>query len=255
MPHPGRSPITLAVSPLHFYNVSMNQAANLFQLQKIDRQIDQINQRLSDIRALLSQDEALIKAEKQVAEAKRNTLLARQSLRAIEDDTKVLVLKKEQSESSLYSGKITNPKELKDLEAEIASLKKRINALEDTQLEKMIEVEACENQEKEMAEELLKFQADSISQNSILNGERAQLEQKLARFNAERDVAMRAISQENLEVYNRLRAHKKGIAIAVIQDTACAVCGASLRPAEIQAAKSGQEMSYCSSCGRILYTG
>ena len=240
---------------VRFYNDFMNQSSNLFQLQKIDIEIDQINKRLNDIREILSQNETLIKAENERAEAKNNTLLARKSLRAVEDDTKILLLKKEQSESSLYSGNIKNPKELKDLEAEISSLKKRINILEDTQLEKMVDLEARENQEVEKTKELSKIQADVINQNSILNGEKNQLEQKSARFISERDVVVRSISKENLEIYSKLRIQKRGIAVAVIQDTACAACGSSLRPAEIQASKSSKEMFYCSSCGRILYSG
>jgi uncharacterized protein len=50
------------------------------------------------------------------------------------------------SEASLYGGKIRNPKELQDLQVEIAALKRRTATLEDEQLEAMLAVEDAETQ-------------------------------------------------------------------------------------------------------------
>ncbi len=234
---------------------SMNQSSHLYQLQKIDQEIDRTNQRLKDIDAVLQNDEKLLSAERKISEAKKKTLLSRQELRAIEDEVKSVTLKKEQSESSLYSGKIKNPKELQDLESEIALLKKRVLALEDAQLEKMIQLETCEQEEKEATVEYSKTQANIISQNAELKGEKESAEQKLTRLSLEREATLRSIDANNLAIYNNLRQTKRGIAVAIIQDTSCAACGASLRPAEIQSASSPKEMLFCSSCGRILFSG
>ena len=235
--------------------ISMNQSAHLYQLQKIDQEIDRIHQRTKEIDALLQNNEKLLGAERKISEAKKRTHQSRQELRAIEDEVKSVTLRKEQSESSLYSGKIKNPKELQDLENEIALFKKRILTLEDAQLEKMIQSESFELEEDEASVEYLKIQADCIGQNAELKGEKENLENKLTRLSLEREATLRSIDAKNLITYNNLRQTKRGIAVAVIQETSCTACGASLRPAEIQSANSPNAMFFCSSCGRILFSG
>ena len=49
----------------------MNQSFNLFQLQKIDTQIDQIDARLKEIAALLLANEHIKVAEQKVLESKK----------------------------------------------------------------------------------------------------------------------------------------------------------------------------------------
>jgi len=234
---------------------TMNQSAHLYQLQKTDHEIDRINQRLQEIDAIMQDDKIITNVERKVSDIKKKTHMARQELRTVEDEVKSVLLKKEQSESSLYSGKIKNPKELQDLENEIVILKKRILTLEDTQIEKMIYLETCEQEGKEATVEYAKTQAEIIGQHAELRGERENLEQKLTRLSLERDATIRSVDPENLATYKNLRQTKRGIAVAVIQETSCAACGASLRPAEIQSARSPKEMSFCSSCGRILFPG
>ncbi|MCC6146499.1 MAG: hypothetical protein IT308_02910 [Anaerolineaceae bacterium] len=233
----------------------MNESAHLYQLQKIDHELDYIDQRIKEIDQILSSTEKLQEADQNITEAKRRTHSALQGLRAVEDEVKSVVLKKEQNESTLYSGKIKNPKELQDLENEQAILKKRIQLLEDEQLEKIIYFETLEEQEKERVRDYKNLQAELISQNSEIQGEKDKLEQNKTRLGIEREVTLRSISSANLQSYNQLRNSKRGLAVAIIRDDSCSACGASLRPAEIQAANSSKEMFYCASCGRILFSG
>ena len=53
-----------------------------------------------------------------------------------------------QAEASLYGGHVQNPKELQDLQKDVASLKRHLETLEERELEAM---EAAENAEKDFA--------------------------------------------------------------------------------------------------------
>jgi len=237
------------------YNDPMNQAAYLHRLQRIDTQIDQTDARLAEIERLFNEDERIRTARQNADEAKRSLEIARQALRSVEFSVHETRVKMEQSDSALYSGTIKNPKELQDLQREIASLKNRLSQLEEQQLEAMIAQEEAEESERQAQDELLRAQAQMVEQKAGLAGERTTMQKNRQRWEAEKGAALPAILPQNLEVYNRLRDQKKGLAVSTVEDNTCGVCGSEIRPSESQAARISSSLLFCSSCGRILYAG
>ncbi len=113
----------------------MNQAFHLYRLQQIDTQIDQAEVSLAEINRLLAGDELVRQATETNEAAARALHQAQQALKQSEFAVKEQQIKIAQSEASLYSGRIRNPKELQDIQKEISSLKKYLATLEDHQLE------------------------------------------------------------------------------------------------------------------------
>jgi len=233
----------------------MSQSFHLYQIQKIDTQLDQIEARRAEITSILEKDVRMRNAQKHLDEAHVQVHQLQHALREMEEITRAKRIKIEQSEAALYGGSVRSPKELQDLQTEVASLKKHLATLEDQQLEKMMQLEAAEAQQAEAQRAFDELNEQLISEYASLNGEKSQLERQRERLNAERTVISGQISAENLEVYQRLRQQKKGQAVVPIEDESCGVCGATLTPAECQAAKSPLKIIFCSSCGRILYAG
>jgi len=195
------------------------------------------------------------KAEKAVKEMGDAARDSRIKLQQVENEAQAVQIKIETSESAMYSGKIHNPKELQDLQAETAALKRRLVALEDDQLESMMAFERSEETLKKASDTMEKVVAEIANQHASLYGEKTRLEKSIERYQAERNGLLGSISQENLKIYEQLRSQRKGVAVSKIEDDACQSCGASLRPAEVQVAKSPGKLAYCSSCGRILFAG
>ena len=233
----------------------MSQSFHLYQIQKIDTQLDQIEARRAEITSILEKDVRMRNAQKHLDEAHVQVHQLQHALREMEEITRAKRIKIEQSEAALYGGSVRSPKELQDLQTEVASLKKHLATLEDQQLEKMMQLEAAEAQQAEAQRAFDELNEQLISEYASLNGEKSQLERQCERLNAERTVISGQISAENLEVYQRLRQQKKGQAVVPIEDESCGVCGATLTPAECQAAKSPLKIIFCSACGRILYAG
>ncbi len=119
----------------------MNQPFLLFQVQKIDTEIDLINKRLLEISRLLSENQAVSAAEETLAQANLQLSEAKNRLKSIEDAVEKVQIKIQNSESALYGGKIRLPKELQDLQSEISSLKKHLSGQEDLELEAIMAVE------------------------------------------------------------------------------------------------------------------
>ncbi len=233
----------------------MSQAFNLFRLQKIDTQLDQINNRLAEIDQILASDENLHQTEEQFQIAKHHLFKMQQSLKQKEDEVQAQRIKIETNESSLYGGKVRNPKELQDLQVDIASLKKRLSILEDEQLDIMLTIETAELEFSQAQKNLNQAQADHGNRTASLAGEQSQLSKSKDNLLAERNPLLNSVVPENLSIYQSLRDQKKGVAVVSVDDESCSACGTTIRPVEIQAARSPQKIAFCSSCNRILYAG
>ena len=233
----------------------MNQSSLLHQLQKIDIEIGQCSARIEEIMDIIKSNSTIQDAEKLADEAQGKFDKSRKQLNSAEADVDAAKLKIQINESNLYSGMIKNPKELQDLQSELESLNRRLESLENLQLEKLIIFEEEENNLKINLEKVKTTKDDFFTLNARLLGEKDTLEKKLQRLDHERNVTVSSVIDENLKVYNDLRNKKRGIAVALIEENSCSVCGTTIRPAEYQLARSPQQLAYCSSCGRILFAG
>src|SRR5258708_11934770 len=117
----------------------MSAALGLFRLQQVDSQVSQIEARLAKIRAVLENDEDLNAALAQAEEADAKQGDLERVQRKWETEAQSQQIKIQQAESSLYGGSVRNPKELQDLQSDIASLKKHLALLEENELEAMIQ--------------------------------------------------------------------------------------------------------------------
>lgn len=228
---------------------------HLYQLQKLDLRIDQIIQRLEKIETLLHNNPRLLEAEKQVKSDQASVLKVEKELSALENVSATKKVKIEQSEAALYSGKNTNPKELKDLQTEIESLKRTLSANEEEQLSLMGQLE--EEQKKLAASQAThaKVSAEIEQENSQLVNEKTALSKEKEKLLTEHAIAQGQIPAEVLSIYEKLRSSKNHIAVTSVEDQCCATCGSEITASDIQKARTSPTLSFCPFCGRILYAG
>jgi len=231
----------------------MSAALGLYRLQLVDSRMDEIRARLEEIRQTLENDQEMRQAKKQVAETEAILKLARQALKQTETEVEKQKIKIEQSEANLYSGNIKNPKELQDLQNEVAALKRHLETLEDRQLEAMLEEETAEQANQAALDRQERVRARLADQNQTLTTEQSELNKDLERLDAERQAALSPLDSNQLAVYDQLRQQKRGLAIAAVNDGACAACGTTLTPAQLQSARSTSQINNCPTCGRILF--
>lgn len=231
----------------------MNTPFDLLQLQKIDSRLTALNQRLLEISFLLKNNPALNSAKNALEITANEVKSATDVLKLIESKILDKRNKLEQSESSLYGGKIKNPKELQDLQKEISSIKIVLSSLEDEQFNLMIsaeEKESCHN------EAIVKYNEASIENERIINDltkEANGINQEKNKLTVERELLLKQIPEDIFQKYENLRFRKGGVAVARVEDLTCTMCGAGLTPSERQSAKSPSSLFFCASCGRILY--
>lgn len=232
-----------------------NPSFHLFQLQKVDLRIDQINTRLSKIAELLANNPQLIESEKAFRKSQEEYSQKEKEFANLDDSVKKKKIKIEQSESSLYSGKNPNPKELKDLQTEIDSLKRSIASLEEDQL---VLMSLMDNVSKDVQDKQKNYESCRIENeksNMGLLAEKGNLEKEKEKLLAERTVDSTQIPAEAVANYEKLRATKNHIAVTAVEDQSCSTCGSEITAADIQRSRTSSVLTYCPSCGRILYAG
>lgn len=231
----------------------MSQPFKLFRLQQSDSQLDKSRTRLFEIEMALNDNESLRRAQRALDQSAANLEAARKDLRKAEDAVKAQRIKIEQSEHALYGGKVTNPKELQDLQLEVRSLKRYLEVLEDRQLNEMIAVEDAEEIHNSAVKELEDEKATSRDQNVLLVEEKNRLENDIRRLETEREATSSSIESDDLRLYEELRIQRNGIAVTKVSGRNCAACGSTLSAALLQAARSPTRITRCETCGRILY--
>lgn len=232
----------------------MSRPLNLYRLQQIDSKIDQTDYRLNEIAALLSDDAKVKKAGALAAKAERHLKGTQQELRQAETKVKDQRIKIEQVEATLYSGTVQNPKELQDLQNEVAALKRFLDILEERQLEAMLAVDDANEQYQQTKINLQEYRNQAEEQQASLIFERDQLQVERTNSYKLRIEAENYVISDDLTTYERLRKQRAGVAVAKVDQRACNACGSTLSAALNQAARSPSQVVFCESCGRILYS-
>jgi hypothetical protein len=225
----------------------------LFRLQQVDSQITQVETKLSKIQKTLEDNAELQAALEQIKATEEEQRASEHAQHKSEDEAQSQQIKIQQAESSLYGGLVRNPKELQDLQADIASLKKHLAVLEESELQDMLRTESAQAAVKKAQLELSQIQARLGGEHRQLFEEKESLNHELDRLQSERQAAASAIAVNMLKAYDELRQQRRGVAVAEVSDNACRACGTILTAAIQQTARYTTELVHCPSCGRILY--
>jgi len=233
----------------------MNQSFYLHSLQVIDTKIDRINVRIKAIELSLASDKSIASARASLELASGRVKKQEAQITLIESSANEVRIKLELSESALYGGKVKNPKELQSLQTEIVSLNKRLQALDDQQLGLMVDLETFENEQQLKVKELNQTEAEVLVKNASLKGEYTRLVQERENNKTQQDALLTSLEADSVKMYRELRRKKGGIAVARVVEGACEACGVQLTPSEQQNARSPEMITFCPSCGRIVYSG
>lgn len=215
--------------------------------------MDQAQSRLKVIRQTLENDAELRAANEKFAAAEEKLRNAERLLKLSEQEVEKQRLKIQQTEASLYGGLVHNPKELQDLQKDVASLKRHLETLEERQLEAMVTAETAEQELQQARLELENIKSNRGAQFRDLNQESDVINKDIEKLLSERNAVLKDIGSQSVGIYDQLRKQRRGVAVATISDGSCAACGTTLTQSHQQNARSATQLFYCPSCGRVLY--
>jgi predicted nucleic acid-binding Zn-ribbon protein len=229
----------------------MSHIQQLYRLQQVDTEISAKKTRLKEVIQLQREPERLRAARERAAKA----LATLRENQALLEDLNLEVggvnAKAKRSEQRLYSGKVTNPKELADLENELAALGRRRAVLEDEILEAMIVVEDAQSENANAADALVTMEAEWKQAQSDLQGEQNELALALHGLLGRRQEMAGTVPGKMLADYEALKARKNGLAVVALEEHRCMGCHVRLPENKVAQAERGEWVT-CSGCGRIL---
>jgi predicted nucleic acid-binding Zn-ribbon protein len=230
----------------------MTQIHQLYQLQQIDTEIREKKQRLGEVLKAQKGSKALLAARERAETAAAEHQSWQTKHQALNLELSSLNTKTKNSENRLYSGKVTNPKELSDLQNEIDSLNRRRAVLEDEILEAMVMVEDAETEKADADEALAEIEARWEETMVSLKQEQNELALRLHKLTGAREERASVIDAALLEEYEKLKLSKGGVAVVKLRVKACMGCQLTVSAVKVKEAQRGRKV-YCGGCGRILY--
>jgi len=231
----------------------MTPVRQAYELQLLDSKRMQLERTLaglddgSRLRALTEQ----VRAEEEAAAAVLKAKQAR--LRSLELELQGTVDKARKLEGDMYSGRVSNPKELTVMGEEVQVLGRQRRRIEDEMLTLMEETEQGakdvamleaqrQARERELEDHLVQYQTHTRTLN-----------EQIAVVRAERDTKGAEIDPDLLRRYERLRDRKEGLAVAMVVRGICEGCHVAIPEGRVAEILEGVRIFTCEECGRILY--
>jgi predicted nucleic acid-binding Zn-ribbon protein len=231
----------------------MSRTLRLYELQQVDIELESVSRRLKEITATLGESVELKRARKMVAGTEAHLAKCRAEMHNLDLEVSGLNERIAGNEGRLYSGRVTNPKELASLEEEVASLKRWREKKEEDLLEAMVATEEAEAAQADAEAILTQVSQTWRSEQGDLADEQVSFQTRLEELGAQRELQLSAVSPEDVTTYQHLRQRKAGRAVAAVKDGVCEGCRMSPPSSQVQHARTGEELVFCNNCGRILY--
>jgi predicted nucleic acid-binding Zn-ribbon protein len=223
----------------------------LFQLQELDTEIEQEEEELSQKNGRLGNRQVLDDAQKDLNSRQQQFDELKHQHRDAEAEVDDHLNKIADIEGQLYSGKITNPKELSGLQHELNTMKTKSDELENNALEIIDRVEAAEKSVAEAIDNYQKLEESWQREQQQLSTDIENLNTSLADLREKRRQLSEQVDASALNLYERIRKQKK-LAVVKVEQGICRACRITLSASAQQRARGGQPVT-CGSCGRILY--
>lgn len=230
----------------------MKHLQALYQLQMLEASLDKSKLRIDEITAQIEDDEAVRAAKDTYDAREKDYHQAEAALTDLELEIESLKKKIADNNQLLYSGKITNPKELQDRENELESLDRRQTRLESDRMEAIEKRQVTEQAYDDADQALKATQANAQSQNADLEKEKDKLQRQIRKWLKERKQLLPSIPDDMLKTYRQLKPKKRGVAVARLDGDACSVCRVAQNHMIVQQVKQNSGIVLCNNCSRIL---
>lgn len=239
--------------PRHPKGTEVTAARQLYALQQLDSRLAGLERTLAtldDGTQLRAQAEQARTAEESTA---ADLKAGQTRLRDLELELQSVVDKARKLETEMYSGRVTNPKELSAMQDDVGALGRQRRRIEDEMLSLMeageglakeVGILAAQRQarERETEDHQVQYQAHTRA-----------LTEEIAAVRAERNARAAEVDPDLLRRYERLRERKDGLAVAAVVNGICEGCHVAIPEGRIADIVEGERLYTCEECGRILH--
>ena len=231
----------------------MENIKNLYDLQKIDSEIDTLRSILTDLQDTLSDRSALINIKIDIKPIKTDFTTAEVNLRLNQNKIDDIEQRIGGLEKRLYNGELRNNREIELTQNEQSTLTKQKEEFEDLSLQLMDDIEKKGSNHKNLEEKMTDLLKDRIKLEIGLKREIQDLKNNIGILEDSRKKTLQVISKSLFVLYESLRKSKGGVAVTVVKGGICDGCRIALSSSNSQRVAETNELPRCGSCQRILY--
>jgi predicted nucleic acid-binding Zn-ribbon protein len=231
----------------------MSRTVPLYNLQQIDSALNSRVARMREIDSQMEDSAELVATRTAHETAQALHATAHATLKKLAHEAEENTARLRAQEKRLYGGSIKNPKELSQVQEEVEHLKLRSKQQEDAVIEAMMAAEEAEEIEQARSAELEQV---SEAWQKFKNGLLEEKETLMAQAKVLQVKRQRAISEmpwADLQVYERLRRSKAGVAVAEVREGLCAGCHVAVPSHVLRLARSSEDFVMCPTCARIIF--
>ncbi|WP_093784376.1 zinc ribbon domain-containing protein [Actinacidiphila guanduensis] len=238
-------------------NAAPADQIRLLEVQALDSRIAQLEHRrrnlpehaeLEQLGADLAQLRDLL-----VAARTEDSDTAREQTKA-EQDVDQVRQRAVRDQQRLDSGMVTSPKDLENLQRELASLAKRQSDLEDVVLEVMERREAAQERAAELAGRVESLEAKVVEAEQRKTAALEAIDAEGFSVAKDREVLAAEVPADLIKLYDKLRAQQGGVGAARLYQKRCEGCRLELNITELNELRAApaDEVVRCENCRRIL---
>lgn len=230
----------------------MSTARSLLELQETDQQLALRRRAYRQICEELDSEGGLPGLRDALEKARIRELEAKVEAARNESESAALKERVAKLEERLYSGSITNVRELTAIETEHNSARREYARVDEAISPSKSAAEEAHQIHERLKAELEQREKDWAERKKELIKERGRIGREYKKMGAERESATEGIPQPDLETYNALLPRMGGVAVVKVDRGVCQGCRVRLPIGEIARMQNATGLVNCSSCGRIL---
>jgi predicted nucleic acid-binding Zn-ribbon protein len=228
----------------------------LFELQKLDLNLEKARRKLAQLQQALGESEEVGGARRVVADTQAELHRWHAAQKDAELESQSLAQQIDAKDKELMSGRVSQPKELESLQANVEALRRQRSSIEDSGMEALLHVETLSQQLTTAQESLRQVEDKWQGSQSELLLEDAKYKRIFAQLKQQRETLAQSLAPADLKYYQDLRSRKAGVAISPLQNGQCGVCHILVPTGVVSGVRSRKdEAVLCPSCGRVLFSG
>jgi predicted nucleic acid-binding Zn-ribbon protein len=233
------------------------ELAALLRVQERDTGLDRLRYRRSTIpeREAISERRALeaqLVVRADATRRDRDTTLADE--RRLDDEAQALTRRAKEVDSKLYSGTISSPRELLDMQADIDQLTRHRSTIEEHELEVMERRESLDGELIALEAQIESIRAELAELEARLATSEGEIDAEIAVEEAARAEEAAAVGPDLIADFERRRAQNHGAGVALLIGSTCQGCRLSIPATEVDRLRQDPEagIASCDNCGAIL---
>lgn len=227
--------------------------SDLLDVQDLDTQIDRLlhtRESLPELAEYKATHEELAELQGELERASKTLKELELDFDKSEGELEILEAKLKEHETRLFAGGMSS-RETEHMRLEVESLKGQREAMEERVLRLLDTVDPARDATKTLEARQLALEAKKSELESAIKSQWKTIDAEIARKGDRKKEAVLPVPAELMELYEKLRSTKEGVAVGRFEDGVCGGCNMALSPAERDEALSAATPR-CVHCRRIL---